>query len=423
VSSLEVLVVCVYACVLLVWVARHFVTSLTYRSTPLLTPHDPGYQADPPLVSVLIPAKDEEASIADCVQSVLNQSYLRLEVLVVDDRSEDGTANVVRGLAAQDPRVRLISVNDLPAGWTGKNNALVTGAREAQGDWLLFIDSDTRHEPENVSVLMEYTRREQIDMISVLPRWRNGTFWERVAQPLAALLLILKSPPHRVNNDADRRTAFANGQYILIRRKTYDAIGGHATVRDKFVEDIHLARVAKARGHRVRLVRAPDLTSTRMYTSLRSLIRGWSRILYAGYDLSVLQLSAVLGGLVVFSLSAYGVIVSTAARMITGHATPFVTAMFGMGVAHLLLQFSVMIRIYAITASQRAYVLFYGAAAAIMAWVLATALFKCFTHHIVWRGTNYRNLQVTEPVILPIPTAERAPAERAPAELRLKRSA
>jgi cellulose synthase/poly-beta-1,6-N-acetylglucosamine synthase-like glycosyltransferase len=418
VSSLEVITVSVYACVLLVWVARHFVTTLTYRATPLLTPRDPGFQADPPLVSVLIPAKDEESSIADCVLSVLHQSYLRLEVLVIDDRSEDGTANVVRGIAGQDPRVRLISVHDLPPGWTGKNNALVTGAREARGDWLLFIDSDTRHEPENISVLMEYARRQQADMVSVLPRWRNGTFWERVAQPLAALLLILKSPPHRVNNDADKRIAFANGQYILVRRQTYDAIGGHAAVRDKFVEDIHLARMAKATGHRVRLVRAPELTSTRMYTSLRALVRGWSRILYAGYDLSMLQLAAVFGGLLLFSLSAYGVLLATGASLLRGHATPFITTMFGMGILHLLLQFSVMARIYAITASQRAYVVFYGAAAAIMAWVLASALFKCFTHHIVWRGTNYRNIQEAEPVILPMPTVERIPAER-----RLKRSA
>jgi cellulose synthase/poly-beta-1,6-N-acetylglucosamine synthase-like glycosyltransferase len=412
VSSFEIFIVGVYACVLLVWVARHFVTSLTYRATPLLTPHDPGYRSDPPLVSVLIPAKDEESSIADCVLSVLHQSYLRLEVLVVDDRSEDGTANVVRGIAAQDPRVRLISVNDLPVGWTGKNNALVTGAREARGDWLLFVDSDTRHEPENLSVLMEYARREQADMVSVLPRWRNGTFWERVAQPLAALLLILKSPPHRVNNDADRRTAFANGQYILVRRKTYDAIGGHSAVRDKFVEDIHLARTAKAKGHRVRLVRAPDLTSTRMYTSLGALVRGWSRILYAGYDLSVIQLTAVLSGLLVFSLSAYVVLAAAGVNLLLGHPSSFVTTMFGMGIIHLLLQFSVMSRIYAITASQRAYVVFYGAAAGIMAWVIATALFKCFTHHIVWRGTDYRNLQETEPVILSLPAPDRKPVER-----------
>lgn len=257
-------------------------------------------------------------------------------------------------------------------------------------------------------------------MVSVLPRWRNGSFWERVVQPLAALLLILKSPPHRVNNDADTRTAFANGQYILIRRDAYESIGGHAAVRDKFVEDIHLARVAKSNGQRIRLVRAPDLTSTRMYTSLGALVRGWSRILYAGYDFSVAQLAAVLGGLLLFSLSAYAVVAVMIASIALGyHTTPFFCVLVGMGLAHLVLQITVMIRIYAITACERSYVAFYGAAAAIMAWVLASALWKCFTHRVVWRGTNYHKLQEVEPIILSFPPA----VPSIPAKRRLKQSA
>jgi len=403
VTTVQHILIGVYTCVLLVWLVRHFMITLSNRATAQLTPTDPGYQNDdPPLVSVLIPAKDEEESIGHCVHSILNQSYLRLEVLIIDDRSEDGTSNVVREIEARDPRVRLITVNDLPPGWTGKTNALMTGVREASGDWFLFIDSDTRHEPENLSVIMEYARRERADMVSVLPRWRNSTFWERVVQPLAGLLLILKSPPNRVNDDADPETAFANGQYILIRRKAYEAIGGHAAVRNKFVEDIHLARTAKAYGRRIRLARAPDLTSTRMYTSLKDLVRGWSRIMYAGYDHSAVQLGILLAGLLVFSLSAYGVLVASVASLVMGHSSPFALTMFGMAIVHIGLQSSVMTRIYAITASERTYVAFYSVAAAVMAWVLASALIKCFTHRVVWRGTSYHKLQDAEAVILPL---------------------
>jgi glycosyltransferase involved in cell wall biosynthesis len=420
-STLQIILIGAYACVLLVWITRHFSINRTNRATPRLTPRHPAFQDDnPPLVSVLIPAKDEELAIGECVQSILDQSYLKLEVIVIDDRSSDGTANIVRAIAACDPRVRLVTVRDLPPGWTGKNNALVTGVRHARGDWFLFIDSDTRHAPENLSVLMEYARRERADMVSILPRWRNDTFWERVVQPLAALLLILKSPPHRVNHDADTRTAFANGQYILIRRQAYESIGGHAAVRDKFVEDIHLARVAKSSGQRIRLVRAPELTSTRMYTSLGALVRGWSRILYAGYDFSVAQLSAVLGGLIVFSLSAYAVVAAMIASSVLGyHTTPFFRVLVGMGLAHLVLQITVMTRIYAITACDRVYVAFYGVAAAIMAWVLASAVWKCFSHRVVWRGTNYHKLQDAEPVILPFPMQQ----PTVPVERRVKQSA
>jgi len=420
VSILQLVLISLYAVVLIVWLARHWMINLTHRASPRLGPQDPRFQGDhPPLVSVVIPAKDEEATIGECVLSVLNQSYARLEVLVVNDRSVDGTANVVREVAVRDPRVRLLHVNDLPAGWTGKTNALVTGARESRGDWLLFIDSDTRHSPKNLSVLMEYARREQADMVSVLPRWRNETFWERVVQPLAALLLILKSPPHRVNNDADTRTAFANGQYILVRRQAYAAVGGHAAVRDKFVEDIHLARVIKANGFRLRLARAPELTSTRMYTSLGTLVRGWSRILYAGYDFSPLHLTAVLAGVVIFSLSAYAVLGAALASIALGHAGSFVMTLLGMAIVHVVLQASVMARIYAITDCDRIYVAFYGPAAAITVWILASALRKCFTHQVVWRGTSYKNIQESEPILLPFPLPEPA----APAKLPLKQSA
>jgi chlorobactene glucosyltransferase len=419
VNSLHLTLLVLYSCVLVVWLARHFAISLTRRTTPTLTLRDPRFaQDDPPLVSVLIPAKDEEGAIGECLESIVNQSYRRLEILVIDDRSEDGTASVVRNIATRDPRVRLISVQDLPPGWTGKTNALVTGVREARGEWLLFIDSDTRHAPDNLSILMEFVRRERADMVSVLPRWRNGSFWERVVQPLAGLLLILKSPPHRVNDDSDLQTAFANGQYILFRRKTYEAIGGHQSVREKFVEDIHLARAAKARGHRVRLVIAPELTSTRMYTSLGALARGWSRILYAGYDRSVLQLAGLLAGLVVFSLSAYGVVAGTAVGLAWGYNSPLLVTLFCMGLMHIALQSSVMARAYALTASDRGYVALYGAAAAIMVWVLSSAILKCFTRHVVWRGTTYCRLEDAQPTVLPLPAAPITIPDR-----RLKQSA
>ena len=419
-NRFEIGFVVVYAAVLLVWLARHLMINLTHRASAYLTPHDHGYQGDDrPLVSVIIPAKDEEDTIGDCVQSILNQSYQSLEVLVIDDRSADGTAKVVRAIAARDPRVRLVKVKELPPGWTGKTNALAAGVREARGDWFLFIDSDTRHVPENLSVLMEYARRERADMVSVLPRWRNETFWERVAQPLAALLLILKSPPHRVNNDANTKTAFANGQYILIRRDAYEAVGGHAAVRDKFVEDIHLARVVKANGFRIRLVRAPELTSTRMYTSLGALVRGWSRILYAGYDFSALHLALVLTGLIVFSLSDYAVLGGTLVSLAVGHSSRFVLVLLSMGLVHLVLQTTVMARIYAITACDQSYVAFYGLAAGVMVWVLGSALRKCFTHDVTWRGTSYHRIQEAEPVLLPFPDL----ATPAATDRGLKRSA
>jgi chlorobactene glucosyltransferase len=390
---------------------------------PFLTPQHPTYQDDdPPLVSVLIPARDEEESISKCLLSVLHQSYLRLEVIIIDDRSQDGTANVVREIAARDPRVRLISTVGLPPGWTGKNHALVTGVHQARGDWLVFIDSDTRHQADNLSILMEYARREGADMVSLLPRMRNRSFWERVVQPLASIMLMLKFPLSRINDDSDLRTSFANGQYILIRRNVYDALGGHASVRDKFVEDIHLAKLAKASGYRVRVALAPEISSTRMYSSLRCLVRGWSRILYAAYDHSFAQLAAILAGLVAFSLSGYAVLVGTLLAWWHGHPSAFVSGLLGMCVTHLFLQTSVMVRAYSLSGNKARYVAFYAIACGAMFWILVSALRKCCTHRVVWRGTQYDRLEdVAEalPVILPLPAPVLSPVVDGP----LKRSA
>ena len=419
-STLQVTILCLYALVLLVWATRYLTVSRAWRAMPFLTSQHPPYQEeDPPLVSVLIPAKDEEVSIGQCLLSVLNQSYLRLEAIIIDDRSQDGTANVVREIAARDPRVRLISTSGLPPGWTGKNHALTTGVREAKGDWLLFIDSDTRHQVDNLSILMEYARREGADLVSLLPRMRNRSFWERVVQPLASIILMLKFPIEQVNDDSHPETAFANGQYILIRREVYESIGGHAVVRDKFVEDIHLARMTKASGYRVRVAMAPEISSTRMYSSLGRLVRGWSRILYAAYDHSSRRLAAVLAGLVAFSLSVYGVLAGTLVACWRGHPSSFVSTLFGMCLAHLILQKSVMARAYALSGNKRRYVAFYAVAGAVMFWVLASALRKCFTHRVVWRGTEYERLGDATPIILPLPTPMLSPAVEAP----LKRSA
>ena len=419
-SILHVAILSLYAVVLLVWATRYRLVNRARRAMPFLTPQHPAYQEeDAPLVSVLIPAKDEEVSIGQCLVSVLNQSYLRLEVIIIDDRSQDGTANVVREIAAGDPRVRMISTAGLPPGWTGKNHALATGVRVAQGDWLLFIDSDTRHQADNLSILMEYARREGADMVSLLTRMRNRSLWERIVQPLASIILMLKFPIDRVNDDSDPETVFANGQYILIRREVYESIGGHAAVREKFVEDIHLARLVRCRGYRVRVAMARGISSTRMYSSLGTLVRGWSRILYAAYGHSSGRLTAVLAGLVAFSLTGYGVLAGTLAAWWNGHSSLFVSTLFGMSLAHLALQKSVMVRAYSLSGNKRRYVAFYLVAIAVMFWVLASALRNCFTHRLVWRGTEYQRLEDVPPVILPLPAPVLSPTVKAP----LKRSA
>src|SRR4051812_38104679 len=227
----------VYAAIIAIWPIRHLALWLIFRRIDLLTPQSPRFSVvDPPLVTAIIPAKDEELTLRECLASVCAQTYPRLEIVVVDDRSGDRTGEIARDFAAADPRVEVLTIVDLPDGWTGKTHALQAAADRARGDWFWFLDADTRHAPENLSIVMEYARSRGAALASLLPEMRCETFWENVVQPLAGIVLMQSYALFRVNDDRTS-LAFANGQYILIKRSAYEAAGGHHAVRDRFVED------------------------------------------------------------------------------------------------------------------------------------------------------------------------------------------
>jgi glycosyltransferase involved in cell wall biosynthesis len=270
-----------YGLIVAAWPIRHLAITLIFRRFDILTIRSPrpGPDEDLPWVTAIIPAKDEESTLAECLASACAQSYPRLEILVVDDRSTDRTAEIAREFAARDGRVRLISVHHLPLGWTGKNHALHLACAQARGEWLWLIDSDTRHHPDSLAIVYAYAQRTGAALASLVPEMRCETFWEKVLQPLEGIVLMRSFPLFRVNDDRSAM-AFANGQYILISRAAYDASGGHEAVRDRFVEDIYMAKRVKALGMPLRVAIGTEISSTRMYTSLGQIVRGWSRILY-----------------------------------------------------------------------------------------------------------------------------------------------
>ncbi|HEU5039518.1 MAG TPA: glycosyltransferase family 2 protein [Gemmatimonadales bacterium] len=234
------------------------------------------------LVSVIIPARNERDTIATVVRSVLDSSYTPFELLVVDDRSTDGTGEIVAGLAAGDPRVRLIPGEPLPPGWYGKPWACEQGARLARGSILLFTDADTRHEPELLGRAVGALQRERADLLTVAPFQRCVTFWERVVMPQIWLLLGLRFHPARVNQARAERDVIANGQFILMPRESYEALGTHAAVRHEVAEDLALAQLCFRAGRKLHFAFAERLMETRMYHGLRPLVEGWSKNVYLG---------------------------------------------------------------------------------------------------------------------------------------------
>jgi chlorobactene glucosyltransferase len=236
-----------------------------------------------PLVSVVIPARNERRNVERCLRSVLAACYPALEVLLVDDHSEDGTGDIARAVAATDPRLRVLESPPLPPGWFGKQWACAAGARDARGEILLFADADTEHAPDLIPRAVSAMRALRADLLSIAGWQELGSFWERLLQPqVFALLMLRYGGTEGVNRARRPEDVIANGQCFLVRRAAYEEIGGHAAVRDTVAEDLMLAQTMRRAGRQVRLVLGTEQLSTRMYTSLRELVEGWGKNIYAG---------------------------------------------------------------------------------------------------------------------------------------------
>jgi chlorobactene glucosyltransferase len=239
-------------------------------------------EASGSLVSVIIPARNESSVIGTVVKSVLSSSYRPLELLVVDDRSSDDTAEVVKRNFAGDKRLRVIEGADLPQGWYGKPWACYQGYQAARGDLLLFTDADTRHQPELLPHAIGALLAEQAQLLTVSPVQRCITFWERIVMPQIWLLLALRYTPQSVNRARQPRDVIANGQFILTTREAYEKVGTHRAVRQEVAEDLALAQTYVSRGLKLHFAFAEQLMETRMYQGLAHLVEGWSKNIYLG---------------------------------------------------------------------------------------------------------------------------------------------
>ena len=242
---------------------------------------------------------------------------------------------------------------------------------------------------------MEYARSEGAAMASLLPEMRCESFWERVVQPLAGVVLMQSFPLFLVNNDKTK-LAFANGQYILIERSAYEAVDGHTSVRDKFVEDIYLADRVKSSGRPIRVAIAQGIGSTRMYTSLPTLVRGWSRILYDATRRNPIRLALKAIDPLIFSQTAHVALVIALVMLLAGSSGPFAWWLLGISIAHHALAILVLYRLYRMSFPGGRGVLWYALAGLVIDWIIIRSIRSCLTGQVTWRGTSY-----TKPVTVP----------------------
>ncbi|GCE14332.1 glycosyl transferase [Tengunoibacter tsumagoiensis] len=263
-----------------------------------------------PFISIIVPARNEERNIERCVTSLLEQDYPGYEVIVVDDGSTDRTSELLDQIQQNHPQGGQLWIlrlrDELPVGWAGKPHALHSGVLEASGSWLLFTDADTYHTPSALRSALTQAVTERMDLFTLATTQELPTFWERVLMPMAFMGISMLYPPRQVNDPASP-TAIANGQFFLVRRAVYDAVGGYARpeLRQTLLDDRDLARVIKDHGYRLHFVDGQDAVSVRMYTSLEETWRGWRKNSYLGNRGGLLFVCAQLIGLPMITFSPF----------------------------------------------------------------------------------------------------------------------
>lgn len=376
------------------WVVRNLLALRVWRAMFHLKADYPLTCQAWPALSVVVPARNEEANIHTCLASLLGQDYPGLEVVVVNDRSTDATGQIVRDLADKDARLRVVDVEALPEGWCGKNHAMQRGIEQARGEWILMHDADCRQIcPRSLRLAMQYALDTRADMLSLMPEHRYESFWERYLLPILSGVLMIWFRPSRVS-DPRTKVAFANGMFMLIRRGAYQAVGTHEAVRASLIEDIDLARLVKGHGLNLRVAPTTELFVVRMYSSLGQIVRGWERI-FIGAFRSVLGLTKVLlvligRGLtpVVTAVIGWAMVAAGAAPAHWWHAC----ALFGS--ISLVAQLVMTTRFSIHLKSRWIYGLTYPVACLMVAALLVKAMCKlCLRGKIVWRDTIYQVAQ------------------------------
>jgi glycosyltransferase involved in cell wall biosynthesis len=237
-----------------------------------------------PVVSVIVPARNEEACLPLCLESLVTQTGIDFELIVVDDASTDRTAEIARtfitsraGAALQArPELTVVPAPPLPDNWTGKNNAMAAGAKIAKGQWLLFTDADTVHKPGSLARAVAEAQQQEVALLSYSPEQEVRRFWEKAVMPVIFAELAATYPPKKVNDPASPIAA-ANGQYLLISREAYDSVGGHAKIASDLLEDVAMARLVKSSGRKIFFRYGGDAVRTRMYRSWAQMKEGWTK--------------------------------------------------------------------------------------------------------------------------------------------------
>jgi chlorobactene glucosyltransferase len=278
-----------------------------------------------PLISVIVPGKDESKRIEESTRRILASQNCRVEVILVDDRSRDATLEIMKRMAREDARIKVVSVNQLPTGWTGKSHAMFRGAEIASGEILVFTDADAVLSPYALCTAQKLLWSKGLDLLSFVPGFTERGFIEDAIYPILAMGLLHHYPLADVN-DRTKPAGLASGPFIMLTRKAYTQIGTWRRFREQITEDIALAKAAKLQGMNLMALRGSDLVQVEPFKDIPQIFRYWRRVYYGGLEGSV---SRLLGTAVnhALLLSTY-VLFAVAAIILPVHPTFATKALF-----------------------------------------------------------------------------------------------
>jgi glycosyltransferase involved in cell wall biosynthesis len=268
---------------LLIWLPSAVALFSGMRRIESLEGVPPADDSGCPSLSVVVPACNEAATIEPALRSLLSLDYPGLELIVVDDRSTDGTGEIIQRLASRDPRVHALRVDSLPAGWLGKNHALHVGSQAASGDWILFTDADVVYQPDALRRVMARAGCTGSEHLVALPRLVVRGFWERLTVTYFMVLFNLRFRPWNVS-DPGSAAYVGVGAFNLIHAASYRAFGGHAALPLEVADDVKLGKLMKANGARSGVVDGSERISVRWVVGLRGFVDGLTKNMFAGFE-------------------------------------------------------------------------------------------------------------------------------------------
>ncbi len=368
--------------VLVSWTYFLVKTVVTFRTYPPLRPPDEWTGKTFPFVSILIPARNEEVNIAACLDSLLELDYPNYEIIAVDDRSGDGTLSILESYQKKDPRVRALHLDKSSEGWSGKNYALHRGVELARGEWFLFTDADTFHYPESLRIGLGHALENRVGFLTLLSRLDCRTFFEKLIQPIAGGLMVLWYPLEKLN-DPRSSLGFANGQYILMDRGTYETLGGHGSVKEKLLEDVALAERAKEMGVPFKISIGVNALQTRMYRGFKNSWNGWKRIFLHLAERNPFEITLT-------TIGFFGLGVLPALLVILGSSGDFHPLFLPLSLAGLGLSIGVRWTLNHLSRVPRWPALIYPLGSLLVFGILVEVLFESLVNKKThWRGQHY----------------------------------